>query len=240
MIDGYLKEFYEACKAAATRAGRTYAGLENGEEQPASIKIENGVARVRIQGVLDGGIFGPSAAAIIEALDDGEFGELELLIDSPGGLAYQGRTLYQDFRARASDGVAIRAENRGLVASAAVLPFLAADERTVPEGTEIMVHRPWGAYLLVGNADEIRSRADKIGGQLDSMETSYETIVASRSALGRSAASRAIRAETWYSADEASEAGFARKKGDPAPKAGTLNDNIHARTRQVLAARLLG
>ena len=115
---------------------------------------------VRVQGPLDDW-FGFDVRALISDLDEAAPQSIHLLIESPGGFLSDGLALYNDLRARARSGVTVTAEARGVVASAAVLPFLAAETRTMTTGTELMVHNPWSLLLLAGTADDIEDTVTK-------------------------------------------------------------------------------
>lgn len=232
MIEAALKKLHRQCKANADRAEREYeeGGFKaamNGDEQV-----------VELRGVFDGGWWGVDAAAVIAGLSD-KAKTIRVIIDSPGGFVDEGRSLYSEFRARADKGQAIITEGRGLVASAAVLPLLAGDERTMEESTLVMVHNPWGFLFSVGDADEIRDDAAKMVKQLETYTKSYAKVVAERTGMTQKAATEALKAETWYDSDDAIDNGFvsglasAPDVDDPAVVDAT------AKTREKMAAAAL-
>lgn len=190
---------------AAKRAGRTFAFV-GGEGH--TISVSGDTVTLRISGVLDP-FWGTSAQEIIQDLDEHpDAKRIVLLVDSPGGLVDEGNSLYVDLRKRADDGVELAAEARGLVASAAMMPFLAADERKMYEGTMLMVHNPWALVFYVGDAAELEKAAEKTVRALKTYTENYARIVTDRSDLTRAAVDEAMDAETYYLPEEAAEAGF--------------------------------
>ena len=172
-------------RAVQDRAGVSLRCLDpeaDGAPEPAEVEAgEDGAVTVRIQGPLDW-FFGFDYRALIRDLDEAEPKSIRLLIESPGGFLSDGLALYADLRARVRDGVKVTAEARGVVASAAVLPFLAADERTMTTGTMLMIHDPWTLFIAAGTADEIEGWAEKSLNGLRAGEKSLRDIMTERTA----------------------------------------------------------
>lgn len=218
MIDfrDQLAQAYRAYKTRAARAGRRYKCLSKGgtHEDALSVQSKGSTTTVRITGPLDGGFFGVDAAEIVNELDESKAKAIKLLVDSPGGLVTEGLTLYSDLRARADAGVKVEAEARGLVASAAVLPFLAADHRTMGDGSMIMVHNPWAFLFLMGDMNEIEKESRSTIRVLKAMTKNYKALLAERTGMTQAEAGDAMDDETWYTSSEAIEAGYAQADGD--------------------------
>ena len=235
-----LEKLLAIYKAASAKAGVEYLCLsEDGSPADAfGVTMDGDVAQVRVTGPLDG-YFGASSRDIIAALDKFEPKTINLLIDSPGGFVTEGLSLYSDLRARADKDVTISAEARGLVASAAILPYLAADveNRTMGEGSMLMVHEPYGSIFAFGNADEIESEAEKTVKAIRAFSDNYSDIVAARVSASKSDVKAAIKAETWYSSAEAVKSGYAtavsKTQDDPEATA------IIAKARRRAAASIL-
>ena len=193
------------------RAGVTFRCLDlEVDDAPSPVAVENddGAVQVRIQGPLDW-FWGFDVRALIADLDAAEPKSIHLLIESPGGFLSDGLALYADLRARAREGVTVTAEARGVVASAAVLPFLAADERTMSTGTQLMVHEPWSFVFALGTADEIEDGLDKTLNGLRAGEKTLRDVMVERTSKSRQQVSAWLKAETWFAPDEAFEAGYA-------------------------------
>ena len=204
-------------RAAVYRATQAHAGVSlrcldpDADDAPAPASVESddaGAVTVRIQGPLDW-FWGFDYRALIAELDDTEPKSIHLLIESPGGFLSDGLALYADLRARVREGVAVTAEARGVVASAAVLPFLAAEERTMSTGTELMVHDPWSWVFEMGTADEIESGVAKTVKGLRSGEQSLRDIMTERTGQPPKKVAAWLEDETWFSPAEALSAGFA-------------------------------
>lgn len=209
-MNPFLERLYRAYKAAEKRSGFSFKCLETGgsRESVMDAEVEGESITVRIQGPMDGW-FGVSAEEVIAELDKADAKNIVLLIESPGGFVSEGLSLYADLRARAKRGVTVSAESRGVVASAAVLPYLAADKRTMGDGAMLMVHNPWGAMFTIGDMDDIEKESSAILNGLRAHTTNYGEIVAARTSMDKAAALKAMAEETWYSADDAIAAGYA-------------------------------
>ena len=201
-----------AYKASAEKAGITIPCLEaDGDREDAMVVTEDGTnLEIRIHGPLDGGWYGASAKDVAETLDEKKPDNLKLIITSPGGIAFEGMSMYADLVARKKDGMTIEASGRGLVASAAVLPFLAADTRTVEEGTLMMIHQPWGGVFSMGTAKEILKDAQRVANALNAIDGEYAGIVASRTQTTKKQTNEWLEAETWFDSKQVVEHGFAQ------------------------------
>ena len=69
--------------------------------------------------------------------------QIDATLMSPGGLLDYGTALADRFTALRREGVKINVKGEGLVASAAVLPFVAADTSSMEAGGRLMTHAPW-------------------------------------------------------------------------------------------------
>ena len=203
-------------RAAAEKAGITIPCLEaDGNREDAMVVTEDGsTLEIRIHGPLDGGWYGASSKEVAETLDEKRPDNLKLVITSPGGIAFEGMSMYADLVARKKDGMTIEASGRGLVASAAVLPFLAADTRTVEEGTLMMIHQPWGGVFSMGTAKELLKDAQRVANALNAIDGEYSGIVASRTKTTKKQTNEWLEAETWFDSKQAVEQGFAQKATD--------------------------
>ena len=242
-----LRALVEA-RAATYRAIQARAGVSlrcldpDAAEAPPITSLTpstDGEARavtVRVQGPLDDW-FGFDVRALISDLDEADPQSIHLLIESPGGFLSDGLALYNDLRARARSGVTVTAEARGVVASAAVLPFLAADTRTMTTGTELMVHNPWSLLLMAGTADDIEDTVTKVVAGLRSGEKTYRDVLVERTGASRQQVTAWLKDETWFAPEEAVAGGFATAVMEDTAAATTAQDvQARAVARRVLAA----
>ena len=201
-----LLAFYQK---AADKAGVTFPCLQR-EGDPMTATTDGDQMTLRISGPLDPW-FGVTSKALTEAIDKEQPKSLLLQITSPGGLAFEGLNMYSALASYKRDGMEINSEAQGLVASAAVMPFLAGDERTINEGSLIMVHEPFGGIFAFGTADEILSEAQKAVNALNAIDGEYSSIAAKRTNISRKQMAEWLRDETWFNSAEAVKHGFAHE-----------------------------
>ena len=173
-------------------------------------------AEVYIYGVIgsdwdDGDV---TAAAFARELREITAPTIELHLNSPGGDVYDGVAIYNTLR---SHSARVEVMVDGLAASAASVVAMAGDRIVMGRGTQMMIHEAWG--FCMGPAADMRAAADMLDQSSDNIAGLY----AGRA--GESAASwrERMRAETWYTADEAVKAGLAdevaggdeARSGDP-------------------------
>lgn len=153
---------------------------------------------------------GVSATTFVQALAGITAGTVHLRVNSPGGDVFAARAMEAAIRGHAAKFVV---HIDGLAASAASFLIMAADEIEIADGGFVMIHKAWTG--LWGNANDLRAEADL----LDKIDGTLVTTYATRT--GQSAADIAawMDAETWLTADEAVERGFADRKAAPAEKA---------------------
>ena len=130
---------------------------------------------------------------------------ISLSIHSPGGSALDGLAIYnmlKDHPAR------VIANVPGIAASAATTILMAADHITIPEDAFLMIHNPWGGVM--GEASDMREYADV----LDKIRNSMANIYAKRSGQEMEAVLEVMDNETWLTAAEAVEMGYADEMTD--------------------------
>lgn len=150
----------------------------------------------------DIGAYGVSAKDFINQLNSISGEEVSVEINSPGGDVFAGLAIHNSLRAC---GKTVNVKVMGLAASAASLVAMAGDSIEMPENTFMMVHNPWG--FAMGNADEMRSTADV----LDKIGASLASTYAKRTGKSDDEITALLNAETWMTAQEALDAGFATK-----------------------------
>lgn len=146
------------------------------------------------------GYWGTSAkdfAALIGGLD---VDRINLRVNSPGGSAWDGVAIMNALRRhRATVDVTVD----GLAASAASLICMAGDHITMNRSAQMMIHDASG--LAWGNAQTMHETA----ALLDKLSDSYADAYAKRAGGSRAEWRDVMRAETWYTAEEAVLAGLA-------------------------------
>lgn len=148
----------------------------------------------------DIGAYGVSAKSFLNDLRTVTTDEVDVEINSPGGDVFAGLAIYNGLRA---SGKKINVKVLGLAASAASLVAMAGDTIEMPENAFMMIHNPWG--FAMGGADEMRNTADV----LDKIGTGLVSTYAKRTGKTDQEITALLDAETWMTAQEAFDAGFA-------------------------------
>lgn len=126
--------------------------------------------------------------------------ELVVFINSPGGSVFEGYAIYSALK---ESGLQITTKVVGLCASIASLIFLAGTKRTISALGQLMIHNPWAG--MEGEAEDFRKLAD----QLETIKATIINVYKSKSNLEATALSEMMDKETWMSAGQAFEFGFA-------------------------------
>lgn len=146
-------------------------------------------------------------------------GPITVRINSAGGVVTEGVAIYNAIRMHAErNGVEVTVFVDGAAYSTASLIAMAGDRIVMNVGTQMMIHDP--SSLTFGNADEQRQSADV----LDKMANQFAAIYAARVGITPEAARDIMRAETWYTPEEAVAAGFADEVGSTATMSAPLFD----------------
>lgn len=164
----------------------------------------DGVAEMFLYDPIDswGGWWGVSAKEFAEALAGLPEGtsEIRLHVNSPGGEVWDAMAIVNQLRAHKARTVAIV---DGIAASAASIIAVSCDETLMGVGAQMMIHDAWN--IAIGNEQAMLNMAARLGKDSDSLAQLY-----ARKAGGDAADWRDLmREETWFSADEAVEAGLA-------------------------------
>lgn len=147
------------------------------------------------------GLFGISAADFqsdLKAL--GAFDHLDLYINSPGGEVFVGFNIY-NMLDRLKANITVHVD--GLAASIASIIAMVGDTINMADNAMMMIHNPMS--FVMGDSKELRTAATA----LDKMKESAITIYASKSGKSRDEIWDLMDAETWLSAQEAVDEGFA-------------------------------
>jgi len=127
-------------------------------------------------------------------------GDIVLRLNSPGGDVFDGIAIYNDLLAY--DGK-VRVEVSGMAASVASIIAMAGDEIVMAENSFMMIHNAW--TVSIGNRHDFSDVAAVLTKIDDAMARTY----AAQTKTGIRDIKRMMDDETWLSAKEAVEAGFA-------------------------------
>lgn len=212
------KNFDEACVnrlaeylRIGNKAGQQYPCFNKtatrAELQSGQVTMDGTQATVRIDGPLDW-YFGIDVNMIIKDLDEMKPESIDMRINSPGGFLFDGLYMYNDLRSRAEAGVEISARAQGVVGSAAVLPFLAADTRTMPEGSVIFTHMPYTAAFLFGNVEEMEDQFTSVKKGLVAATDTMVGVYVNRLGQTREQVESLLSEDQWFNPTQAEEQGF--------------------------------
>lgn len=172
-----------------------------------SMKAKGSEAEIMLYGDVGdswfGGVTAKQFADDLKAL--GNVTTINLRINSPGGDVFQGLTIYRllvDHKAK------VIAHIDGLAASIASVIAMAAEEIRISEAGFLMIHNAWGVAL--GSADDMRTMA----GLLDKTTASIRDVYVARTGKTTEQVSAWMDAETWFTAADAVENGFATSVAD--------------------------
>ncbi len=161
------------------------------------MSVSNDAAEITIYDEI--GFFGVSAESFIKELKALGSRDVTIRINSPGGVVHEGMAIYTALKKHTGK---VTAYIDSLAASMATIIALAADEVIMSEYGWFMIHNPYG--VAMGDANAIRNRANK----LEKMQGQMIGIYEKNSDLGEEEIGDAMHAETWYTAQEALDAGF--------------------------------
>ncbi len=145
------------------------------------------------------GGWGVSASDFVTELRAIDTGSIELHINSPGGSVFDGMAIYNAIRNHPAD---VNVIVDGVAASAASFVAMAGDTIVAERNATMMIHD--GIGVAVGNAQDMRELA-KV---LEMASNNIASIYAERAGGSTEEWRGRMRAETWYSAQEAKDAGL--------------------------------
>lgn len=175
---------------------KTWFKVENSTETEKKIQIYDEI-----------GGWGIRAIDLINEINNGDAKlPLNVYINSPGGDLVEALAIFNAIK-RYDGDTTVYVD--GIAASAASYIAMAFDKVVMPKNTMMMIHDP--ISYAVGNADEMRDTADL----LDKFKNSITSGYADKSGKTAEEISALLSNETWISADEALEMGFADEVIDP-------------------------
>lgn len=189
--------------APRLRTARPVARLRQGRNDWYTVRAqvetdEGAAAEVLIYDEI--GYFGVTAQDFARDLAALDVDRLTVRVNSPGGEVFDGVAIYNALRGhRARVTTVVDA----LAASIASVIAQAGDERVVRRNATLMIHEGHG--MAVGNAADMRELAELLDKTSDNIASIYAERAGGELAQWRDR----MRAETWYSAEEAVAAGLA-------------------------------
>ena len=143
--------------------------------------------------------FGIQAEQFVKDFNAIESKTIHLRVNSPGGSVFDGTAIFNVIKQHSSKVIAYI---DGLAASIASVIVMAADEVRAGQNAFFMIHEPWS--IVIGDAEMMRAEADlleKVSGTLVKAYTD-------KSGLSDEEVHDYMAKETWFTAQEALDAGF--------------------------------
>ncbi len=170
---------------------------------------------------------GFSATEVISALAELE-GDITVRLNSGGGFAFDGIAISNALKAY--DGK-VTIINDAIAASAASIIFMAGDDRVMADGALVMIHNASG--FTIGTARDHTKSAEMLG----KLDGELARIYAKASGKRAQSIRKLMDEETWMTAEEAIDQGFADSKAAAAAKDATAFDyRVYARAPERLTA----
>jgi ATP-dependent protease ClpP protease subunit len=178
------------------------AMLANRAEKQIGLSVRNDGTGVRVNIYDDIGYWGVTAADFMAAFapHDVVGSTVDVHINSPGGDVYDGLAIYHAIK---HSQATVNTHVDGLAASAASFIAMAGKEIIVGRNSRMMIHD--ASTMAYGNAQDLRETAD----WLDEESNNIADIYAQRAGGEASAWRETMKAEQWYSSDQAVAAGLA-------------------------------
>jgi ATP-dependent Clp protease, protease subunit len=178
-------------------AGRRADVVRNDAGSSATIYLYDAIVSDEQTAEYWGGVAAQQLVPQIAALD---VQAIHLRINSPGGDVFAAQAIAQAIR---ESKATVIAHIDGLAASAASVIMVAADEVEIAPGGFVMIHQAW--TIALGNASDLI----EVAAMLEKVDGSIANQYATRAGGELDMWSEYMKAETWFSADEAVAAGLA-------------------------------
>lgn len=156
------------------------------------------------------GWYGTAAEDFVRELRDVQASRLTVRLNSPGGSVFDGIAIANSLRAHPA---AVTVQVDSLAASIASVIAMAGDRIVMMPHSQMMIHDASG--LAIGDAGDMREMADLLDRQSDNIAAVYAERAGGTVEDWRAT----MRAETWYTAEEAVAAGLADEMA-PARRSG--------------------
>ena len=128
-------------------------------------------------------------------------------INSNGGDVFAANAIATALEEAVNGGKCVTCKIDGICASAAVRIALACSKVSIANGAYMMIHKPSNVLYGYYNSDDMRKHADT----LDSIQRGIASVYAEKTGLSEKECEKLMDKETWFTADEAVEKGFANE-----------------------------
>ncbi|MGV1017424.1 MAG: head maturation protease, ClpP-related [Fluviibacter phosphoraccumulans] len=136
----------------------------------------------------------------------GNVDALDIYINSPGGSVFEGLAIFNQIVRHGASEKIVHVD--GIAASIASIIAMSGTEIRMAENAMMMIHNPWG--MAIGGAADMRKQADALDKIRDTLLTTY----VSRTKGKSKEIGDWMDEETWMTAKESYDRGFADKITD--------------------------
>jgi ATP-dependent protease ClpP protease subunit len=176
-------------QAALVEGRRDWFRIENKAEGPVDVYIYDEI-----------GYFGVTAADFVRALATVKSDVINLHLNTPGGDVFDGIAIHNAIKAHPAT-VNVRID--ALAASIGSVIALAGDTITIVDNARVMIHEAFA--LAIGNAADMTKMAARLNETSDVIAGMY----AARSGTDQAVWRQKMVDETWYTGQQAVDAGLA-------------------------------
>ena len=175
----------------------------------AEIKAEDDEATIYIYDVIGGFFGGVDAEQVSRDLARLDVSKINVRINSPGGDVWDARAIMTALRQHPAT---VTAHIDGVAASAATDIAMAADHVRISKGAEFMIHNAW--TVAIGNRHEFLSLAER----LENVDGAIADDYTRRTGQDRKQITGWMDAESWFTAEQTVEHGFADELVEVVPE----------------------
>jgi len=166
--------------------------------------------------------------SLAKELEGLEADRINVYINSYGGEVAEGLAIYNALRRHKAE---VKTVCDGVACSAASVVFMAGDEREMSNASLLMIHNAW--TLTAGDPNELRKEAD----DLETINAATIQAYLNHVSISEDELKKMLDDETWISAADALEMGFATTVVNPAV---TNKAAASLRQRQQIRDAILG
>jgi ATP-dependent protease ClpP protease subunit len=202
------------------KVARPIARLKQGRTDWYRIEAKAGSDTTEVYVYDEIGYWGVTAQDFVDELKGISTSKIELHLNTPGGEVFDGIAIYNALKEHSAT---VTTKIDALAASIGSVIAMAGDTIDIAKAGTMMIHDGHG--IAIGNAKDMREMADL----LDKVSDTIADIYANRAGGTRDEWRTAMKAETWYNAEEAVAAGLADEiRGDGSAPDNSWDLSIYA------------
>ena len=218
------KEFWASVEALSNTSPNGLMPKAELKDVKASVATDGSMS-IYIDDVV-GGYFGLDASSVVKAIHEGKGKSIKMFINSPGGSVFDGLSIYNAMQDHDAD---IDIQVTGQASSIASIIALGGKKKpTMRVGTRFMIHN--ASVVAGGDHRALRAVADIV----ESISADIVKIYVDATGMDSKEVADLMDKETFFSAEEASERGFALLNTKEEPQNNSTTDSARAEALKVL------